>query len=375
MSPPARIAPHVVDAIRAASVLSDVVGRDVALKRNGRDHGGLCPFHREKTPSFTVNDAKGFYHCFGCGAHGDVFRWLMETQGLSFPEAVAAAGRLTGIDAGTDPLAALDARARAERLAALETRKGALAVLRALHDAAETKQDLDAARKIWAAAEDKPDTALAYLRGRGVTLAGGLPRIMRAHRAMYHRPSGQTWPGIVTLLEGPYGVSGVHRTFLSAAGDGKAPVESAKMTLGPVFEAGAAARLQSIREDGRLALCEGLENTLIFAQAVHRGHRAGQMDFWPVWSVLALTGFDHVALPAADREGGVRQVMLVPDADENVERKDGRPSGRERARETIERAAARLQAEGREVWVFPTWEGHDIDSMRRAAEAMAEEPA
>lgn len=68
--------------------LSDYVGRRVQLRRNGDESSGLCPFHNEKTPSFTVSDSKAFYHCFGCGAHGSVIDWVMETEGLSFPDAV-----------------------------------------------------------------------------------------------------------------------------------------------------------------------------------------------------------------------------------------------------------------------------------------------
>ena len=58
------------------------------LTRRGREWLGLCPFHNEKTPSFTVNEEKGFYHCFGCQAHGSVFDFVMQQEGLSFPEAV-----------------------------------------------------------------------------------------------------------------------------------------------------------------------------------------------------------------------------------------------------------------------------------------------
>jgi len=65
-----------------------VVRRKVNLRSNGRELTGLCPFHKEKSPSFTVSDEKGFYHCFGCGAHGDIIRFIMETEGLSYPEAV-----------------------------------------------------------------------------------------------------------------------------------------------------------------------------------------------------------------------------------------------------------------------------------------------
>jgi len=80
--------PDFLDEIRNRIPASEVVGRRVKLNRKGRESTGLCPFHNEKTPSFTVNDDKGFYHCFGCGAHGDVIKFIIETEGLTFPETV-----------------------------------------------------------------------------------------------------------------------------------------------------------------------------------------------------------------------------------------------------------------------------------------------
>ncbi len=80
--------PDFLDEIRNRIPVSDIVGRRVKLARKGRESTGLCPFHNEKTPSFTVNDDKSFYHCFGCGAHGDIIKFVMETEGLSFPETV-----------------------------------------------------------------------------------------------------------------------------------------------------------------------------------------------------------------------------------------------------------------------------------------------
>jgi len=80
--------PQFLDEIRQRVPVSDVVGRRVPLKRAGRELVGLSPFKKEKTPSFTVNDEKGFYHCFASGEHGDVFTFLMKMEGLSFPEAV-----------------------------------------------------------------------------------------------------------------------------------------------------------------------------------------------------------------------------------------------------------------------------------------------
>jgi DNA primase len=80
--------PQFLDEIRTRLPCSEVVGRRVKLTRKGREFAGLCPFHNEKTPSFWVNDEKGFFHCFGCGAHGDVIGFSMRIDNLSFPEAV-----------------------------------------------------------------------------------------------------------------------------------------------------------------------------------------------------------------------------------------------------------------------------------------------
>ena len=100
--------PQFLDEIRARIPLEGVIGKRVRLLRRGRELLGLCPFHKEKTPSFTVNEDKGFFHCFGCGAHGDVIGFVMRDEGLSFPEAVE---RLAG-DAGLS-MPARDPRAEA----------------------------------------------------------------------------------------------------------------------------------------------------------------------------------------------------------------------------------------------------------------------
>ncbi len=86
-----------LDEIRAKVPIADVVGARVKLVRKGREYTGLCPFHNEKTPSFTVNEAKGFYHCFGCGAHGDVIKFEMEAGGLPFMDAVTKLANKAGL--------------------------------------------------------------------------------------------------------------------------------------------------------------------------------------------------------------------------------------------------------------------------------------
>ncbi len=89
--------PQFLDELRARISVSEVIAPKVRLTRRGRESTGLCPFHNEKTPSFTANDDKGFYHCFGCGAHGDIISFVMETEGLSFPEAVEKLAAMAGL--------------------------------------------------------------------------------------------------------------------------------------------------------------------------------------------------------------------------------------------------------------------------------------
>ncbi len=92
-----RFPPSFLDEIRARLPVSEVVRRRVALKKAGREWKGLSPFNQEKTPSFTVNDQKGFYHCFSSGKHGDQFGFVMETEGLTFPEAVEKLAGIAGV--------------------------------------------------------------------------------------------------------------------------------------------------------------------------------------------------------------------------------------------------------------------------------------
>ncbi|MDR0632624.1 MAG: DNA primase [Holosporales bacterium] len=79
---------HTIEQIRNKVTLSEYIGKDVILQKKGKEYLGLCPFHNERTPSFTVNDSKNFYHCFGCGAHGDAVGYTMERRNMPFIEAV-----------------------------------------------------------------------------------------------------------------------------------------------------------------------------------------------------------------------------------------------------------------------------------------------
>jgi DNA primase len=110
------LSPQWLDELRTRVTLSSVIMRTTKLTRAGREWKACCPFHDEKTPSFTVSDEKGFYHCFGCGAHGDVIRWMTDQRGLPFMDAVKQLAEEAGMEVPRpDPREA----ARAERQASL----------------------------------------------------------------------------------------------------------------------------------------------------------------------------------------------------------------------------------------------------------------
>jgi DNA primase len=92
------IGQETIDRVRRETKIVELVGESVKLQRRGRSFTGLCPFHKEKTPSFHVNSERGFYHCFGCHASGDAIKFVQETEGLDFVEAVRSLAERAGID-------------------------------------------------------------------------------------------------------------------------------------------------------------------------------------------------------------------------------------------------------------------------------------
>ena len=138
-----------IDELKSRLNVSDVVGKRVRLERKGRELQACCPFHKEKTPSFTVNDAKGFYHCFGCGQHGNIISFIMEYEGLNFPEAVERLAAEAGMRC---------------RLSALKSGRG--------ENASKTLKEVVALaaqlyrEQLYTPAGKK---ALAYIEGRGLT--------------------------------------------------------------------------------------------------------------------------------------------------------------------------------------------------------------
>lgn len=134
-------------------VLSDVIGEYVRLRKQGPRHVGLCPFHGEKSPSFSVNDGEGFYYCFGCRASGDAYRFLMEHEGLSFPESVRKLADRVGVEIPEDRSGATPQQRSADRV---EQQRYLAAT--------------DVAQSLFRAALQGPEGAVArsYLERRGV---------------------------------------------------------------------------------------------------------------------------------------------------------------------------------------------------------------
>ena len=141
------LSPAFLDELRARISLSGVIGRTTRLTKAGHEFKACCPFHNEKSPSFTVNDSKGFYHCFGCGAHGDAIRWMTDQRGMSFMDAVKELASEAGLEVpAPDPRAAQVA----------EQRDG-------LHDVMKAAQTWFVERL----ASDEGAKARAYLATRG----------------------------------------------------------------------------------------------------------------------------------------------------------------------------------------------------------------
>jgi DNA primase len=141
-----RIPKAFIDELIGRADILEVVGTRVALKRAGSNYKGLCPFHGEKTPSFTVSPSKGFYHCFGCGAHGTAIGFLMAYDNLEFPEAVEALAEMMGLTVPRETSGAPERKDENDELYAL----------------------LREADQIYRAALRSSETAIAYLKKRGI---------------------------------------------------------------------------------------------------------------------------------------------------------------------------------------------------------------
>jgi DNA primase len=171
----ASYSPALLDEIRSAVDIVDLVGRFVSLKKAGVNWKGLCPFHGEKTPSFTVNPRKGIFHCFGCGVGGDAFGFLMRQDKVTFPEAVRSLAKTAGIALPEEGVARAGDSGREELLRVMDL---------AARFYAET---------LWASGGGR---ARQYLEGRGVD-----PQVARRFGLGY-APDG--WDSLLTFMRGEH---------------------------------------------------------------------------------------------------------------------------------------------------------------------------
>jgi len=172
-----------ISEIRQAADIVDIVSEYVRLKKGGKNFLGLCPFHSEKTPSFTVSPEKQIFHCFGCGESGSVFNFLMKQEGISFPQAVRELARRYGIslpsaDMSPEEKKALDER---QRLFAIQQEamsffqrqfradRGGRAAAAYLERRAMTEETLRAFHIGWA--PDRWDGILRHFASRSVSPA------------------------------------------------------------------------------------------------------------------------------------------------------------------------------------------------------------
>lgn len=173
----------------------DVVGKAVKLRKAGANYQGLCPFHNEKTPSFSVSPTKQFYHCFGCGAHGSAISFLMEHHGLGFVEAVHELARDVGLTVPED-----------------HSREGAEAARKASQQLA-LSQWLDQAARYYRSRLKETPAAITYLKERGVT--GETAR----HFGLGYAPAG--WRNLEGVLPDYAAEDAVRAGLVIAGEDGK----------------------------------------------------------------------------------------------------------------------------------------------------------
>lgn len=233
-----------IEDIRGRYRVSDVARRLTKLSRAGNEYRGLCPVHQEKTPSFYVNDLKGFAHCFGCGFHADIIRLAQVGFRLSFPQAVDMIDG-AGLP-GVDPAKLAQARD--------DDRLGQEAAI------ADAKGFWDAAEPIGGTPAD------LYLSWRGIFVR---PEACRFGRVpSWRNPETGRWnaprPALLLRAENLNGeFVGIQRIFLTEDG-GKARMDNPKLTLGRIRGAGGAVRFGRPASD--IILCGSPEDGLTLFQ-------------------------------------------------------------------------------------------------------------
>ena len=362
-----RIDPRLIADIRSRISLPDLIGRQIVLKsRNGgREYSGICPFHSEKTPSFYIVEAKGFWHCFGCNQHGDAITWVERTREASFPEAVEYLASLCGLraDRVPEPAAKVIQPKPAAELAGKDRAK-----------------KIAYARQTWGFGRTIEGTVGArYLREiRNIRVP--LPPTLRLLPTAEHPFARHGWraPAMMAPIQGqdgdnPRAIVGLHLTYLTSDGRGKArpPTgwpdgEPWKTKIMRGVLRGGAVRLTAAEDV--MVIAEGIETALSVMQALYStDDRCCQIEGEPVgvWAALSLSNMGAIALPS-----GVREVILAADGDGRI------PGAAEAARQDadaiIDAAAGRLADQGRQVRVAWSPAGVDFNDLLTAGGGIGE---
>lgn len=319
--------------IKAAHSLVDLVRKSgVELKKKGHEYWGCCPFHNENTPSFSVfkkgNDE--VYYCHGCNAGGDLIGYVQQFYGLSFPDACK---RIAGNHAD------LVACNRAQGVNPSPHKK---ALDRQEQWQAERK--LLMARQIYKESRTGVYGLSRYLTARGIDIEkiGGVPKSLRLHDHLDHKPSGKRMPAMVAPIQDFSGhFMGVHRTYLNS--DYSKTIEKpAKMVLGNMR--GGAIRLGPVSP--HIMIAEGIETALSVKM------------FYPdvsVWAAVSLGNFLVLRLPPQ-----VRRVTILGDNDMKPP-KDGQKDPKDMMKD----AALRIKNDlpGRHVILCWPDKGQDFNDM------------
>ena len=299
------IAPAFLDELRSRVPLSEIIGRRVQLRRAGREWRGLSPFNKERTPSFFVNDQKGFYHDFSSGKHGDIFAFVMDTEGLDFRRAVEQIAALAGTPLPRD-------RNIAVAPPQDDPAKAARAETAGREHKHEVAVQLQKARQLWQRSLPAGSTIVeTYLHARGYH--GPIPATLRYLPASGIYPPAliaaygiatEPEPGALAIADDA--VVGVHLIKLKPDGNDRLRDDpKCKITIGKDITVPIV--LATPNDGLALDIAEGIEDALNAHQATGRGSWAaggatrlpGLADFIPGY-------IESVTILVDDNEAGRR---------------------------------------------------------------------
>ena len=353
--------PEFLDELRARAPLAGVIGRRLRLIKRGREHVALCPFHNEKTPSFTVNEDKGFFHCFGCGAHGDVVGFVMQADNLSFPDAVEKMAAEVGLV--VPERTPEDEEAKDKRAALYEVIEAACAWFKA-----QLEGEAGTAARDYLRHRGLSEGTIAEFRlGHAPSSRGALRQALAARRfsdevmieaGLLVVPSagGEPYDRFRDRVIFPIADRRGRTVAFGGRALGEAKAKYLNSPETPLFHKGrllynlAAARA-AIREAGTVVVAEGYMDVIALAQA----------------------GIRHAVAPLGTALNETQMQELWRVAPEPVLCFDGDEAGRRAAHRTAERALKLLEP-GRSLRFALLGSGEDPDSLiaRRGVEAMAE---